>query len=125
MAQADEIFLRTQPSFSIWNCFLFRTNPKRKKSRNREFTPIEIHARVGSPNGAHMTAEAIRTELRAHRPFRVRTADGKLVSVPHADFATLSPSGRTLIIFKEDDSYEVLDVLLISAIEASGPQKEV
>lgn len=67
-----------------------------------------------------MTAEALRTELKAHHPFRVQTADGKIVEVPHPDFATLSPSGRTLIVFNQDDSYEVLDVLLISALEASG-----
>lgn len=70
-----------------------------------------------------MTAEAIRTELSAHRPFRLRTEDGKVFSVPHTDFATLSPSGRTLIVFSGDGSYEVLDVLLISAIETSGPNK--
>jgi hypothetical protein len=71
-----------------------------------------------------MTAEAIRTELRANRPFRLRTADGKVVDVPHPDFATLSPSGRTLIVFNKDDSYEVLDVLLVAAIEASKEKKD-
>ena len=71
-----------------------------------------------------MTAEAIRTELQAHRSFRLRTSDGKVVDVPHPDFATLSPSGRTLIVFNKDDSYEVLDVLLISAIEAPGTKPQ-
>jgi hypothetical protein len=71
-----------------------------------------------------MTAEAIRTELSSHRPFRLRTADGKVIPVPHADFATLSPSGRKLIVFNSDDSYEVLDVLLISAIETNRATNE-
>jgi hypothetical protein len=69
-----------------------------------------------------MTAQAIRAELQANRPFRLRTADGKVVNVPHPDFAILSPTGRTLIVFQPDDTYEVLDVLLISAVEATGPK---
>jgi hypothetical protein len=69
-----------------------------------------------------MTAEAIRTELQAGRPFRLRTADGKIVAVSHSEFAILSPTGRTLIVFNTDDTYEVLDVLLISALESSRPQ---
>jgi hypothetical protein len=68
-----------------------------------------------------MTAEAIRAAQRAHHPFRLRTADGKTLEVPHPDFATLSPTGRTLIVFNPDDTYEVLDVLLITSIESIRP----
>lgn len=68
-----------------------------------------------------MTAEAIRTELQAGRSFRLRTADGKIVEVSHSEFAILSPTGGTLIVFNRDDTYEVLDVLLISALEGSRP----
>jgi hypothetical protein len=68
-----------------------------------------------------MTAEAIRAALRAHLPFRLRTADGKTIEVPHPDFATLSPMGRTLIVFNPDDTYEVLDVLRITALESIRP----
>ena len=67
-----------------------------------------------------MTAEAIRNQLQMGRPFRLRTADGQTVSVPDPDFALLSRTGRTLIVFLEGESYEVLDVQLISAIEAAG-----
>jgi len=70
-----------------------------------------------------MTGEAIRTELWTHRPFRLRTAEGISVLVRHPDYAMLSPSGRTLIVFREDDSYAVLAVPLISAIEAAGRTK--
>ena len=69
-----------------------------------------------------MTAEAIRNQLQMGRPFRLRTADGKTVSVPRPDFALLSPTGRTLIVFHKGDSYEVLSVQLISSIEGSGPK---
>jgi len=57
-------------------------------------------------------------------PFKVRTADGKTVSVPHPDFAAISPSGRFLYVYYDDDSSETLDVFLISAVEVGpAPQK--
>ena len=37
-----------------------------------------------------MTADAIRTELRMRRPFRLRTADGMTVSVPPNDLRIAS-----------------------------------
>ncbi|MBM3851708.1 MAG: hypothetical protein FJ399_00970 [Verrucomicrobia bacterium] len=63
-----------------------------------------------------MTAADIRTALHSNRPFKVRTADGKVIKVPHQDFAALSRNGRTLVVMTEK-TWEVLDVLLISAIE--------
>lgn len=67
-----------------------------------------------------MTAEAIRNQLQLGRPFRLRTADGKTVSVPRPGFALLSPGGKTLILFHKGESYEVLSVQLIAAIEVAG-----
>ena len=63
-----------------------------------------------------MTADDIRTALHSNKPFKVRTAVGKVIKVPHQDFAALSPDGRTLIVMSEK-TWEVLDVYLISAIE--------
>ena len=54
--------------------------------------------------------------MHSNRPFKVRTADGKIVPVPHQDFAALSPNGRTFVVMT-DEAWEQLDVRLISAIE--------
>jgi len=67
-----------------------------------------------------MTSAAIRTALHSNRPFKVRTADGKTIDVPHQDFAALSKSGRTLVVMTPDDTWEVLDVFLISALETEA-----
>ena len=44
-------------------------------------------------------------------------ADGRTFDVPHPDFAAPSPSGRTVIIFREDDSYSLLDLLLMTELD--------
>jgi len=44
-------------------------------------------------------------------------ADGRTFDVPHPDFAAQSPSGRTVIVFQEDDSYSLLDLLLMTELD--------
>jgi hypothetical protein len=52
------------------------------------------------------------------RPFTVYLASEKAFAVPHTDFAALSPTGRTLIVFrKDDDACDLLDVPLIARLE--------
>jgi len=51
------------------------------------------------------------------QPFRVHMANGKSVDVPHPDFMHLSPTGRRLIVDQMDDSFEIIDVLLITSLE--------
>lgn len=51
------------------------------------------------------------------QPFRVHMANGKSVDVPHPDFMHLSPTGRRLIVDQMDDSFEIIDVLLIASLE--------
>jgi hypothetical protein len=67
-----------------------------------------------------MTPDEIRQALHSNRPFRVRTSDGKVVDVPHQDFAALSPDGRTFVVM-QDRGKEVMDVPLITAIELPLP----
>ena len=59
------------------------------------------------------------------RPFTVYLASEKAFAVPHVDFAALSPTGRTLIVFrKEDGVFDILDVPLIARLEVqetAGP----
>jgi hypothetical protein len=44
-------------------------------------------------------------------------ANGKSVDVPHPEFMLLSRSGRKLIVDKPDDSFEFIDVSLVTSVE--------
>ena len=50
-------------------------------------------------------------------PFRVHVANGKSVDVRHPDFMHLSPTGRRLIVDRPDDTFEIIDVLLVTGLE--------
>jgi hypothetical protein len=69
-----------------------------------------------------MTTEQFRATIRLQpfRPFTIRMADGRSFSVEHPDFVALSPTGRTVIVFQRDDSYSVLDLLLMSELEVAA-----
>jgi hypothetical protein len=69
-----------------------------------------------------MTGQQIRSLYNAtpFEAFRVNMANGKSVDVPHPDFMHLSPTGRRLIVDKADDTFEVIDVLLVMSVETLG-----
>ena len=50
-------------------------------------------------------------------PFRVHVANGKSVDVPHPDLMHLSPTGRRLIVDRPDDTFEIIDVLIVTSLE--------
>lgn len=66
-----------------------------------------------------MTTEQFRStlHLQPFRPFTIRMADGRTFDVAHPDFVAQSPSGRTAIVFQPDDSYSILDLLLMTELE--------
>ena len=43
--------------------------------------------------------------------------DGRSYYVKHPDFMARSPSGRTMIVYGDDDGFIVLDMLLVTALE--------
>lgn len=50
-------------------------------------------------------------------PFRVVTADGAEFQVPHPDFAATKKHGRYLLVLHEDDeSFDIVDVALITRL---------
>ena len=55
------------------------------------------------------------------RPFTIHLADGRTFLVPHREFISYSPSGRTLIVYQEDESFSILDLLLVTELEVHGP----
>jgi len=66
-----------------------------------------------------MTIESLAQALHSQpfRPFRVHMASGRHLDVNHPDFIARSPSGRTAIIYKEDETFEVIDLLLVASLE--------
>jgi hypothetical protein len=69
-----------------------------------------------------MTAQEFRSVFEAlpFRPFKVHLADGREVAIRHQDYALLSPTGRTLIVYQDDDSFQVLDLMLATGVAVNG-----
>ena len=57
------------------------------------------------------------------RPFTIHMGDGRVFLVKHRDFISHSPSGRTVIVYDNDDSFSILDMLLVTELEVHPPAK--
>ena len=66
-----------------------------------------------------MTTEQFRATLHQQpfRAFTIRMADGRAFHVAHPDFVALSKTGRTVIVFEQDEAYSVLDLLLMTELQ--------
>ena len=53
-------------------------------------------------------------------PFNIRLADGRSWHVPHRDFVALTP--RRVIVGAEDDSWSVIEPLLIVSLDSMPPR---
>jgi hypothetical protein len=69
-----------------------------------------------------VTIEAIKESVHAQpfHPFGLRLADGNVVKVAHPDYIAFGPKGRTVVVYGADDSFRVLDVMLVIALERNG-----
>ncbi len=56
-----------------------------------------------------MTIQQLRSAHRAaaFQPFTIHMADGRTFPVPHPDFLSMSPSGRTVIIYQENEEFSI------------------
>ena len=79
------------------------------------------------PTDHPMSIDQLRARIKARPfvPFTILSADGRSYIVPHEDFVSLSPSGRTVIVYTGEDSHVVLDGLLIAGLEFSAPHETV
>ncbi len=70
-----------------------------------------------------MTIEQVRNVYNAQpfQPFVIHLADGRHVPVRHRDFIMPAPSGRTLIVYQPDDSFNMIDLLLVTDLEVGAP----
>jgi hypothetical protein len=70
-----------------------------------------------------MTAEQFRQvrEANPFRPFTIHLADGRTFRVPHCDFVSQSPAGRTILVYRGDNAFSILDLYLITELEVHAP----
>jgi hypothetical protein len=70
-----------------------------------------------------MTADQLRAMRDANpfRPFIIHLADGRAFAIPHRDFVSQSPGGRTIIVYGSDESFSVLDLFLVTELEVQPP----
>jgi hypothetical protein len=70
-----------------------------------------------------MRHEELRKLLRAQpfRPLTIHLPEGRRVPIVHHDFAVLSPDGRTLLAYEPDNSFNMIDVMLIASVEVGPP----
>jgi hypothetical protein len=63
-----------------------------------------------------MTIEQIRNvyNAQAFQPFIIHLADGRQIPVRHRDFIMPAPSGRTVIVYQPDDSFNIIGLLLVT-----------
>lgn len=66
-----------------------------------------------------MTIDQIRRlyEAQPFRPFVLHLADGREIPVAHREFMASAPSGRTVIVYQPDDSFNIVDLLLVTDLE--------
>jgi hypothetical protein len=64
-----------------------------------------------------MTAEQLRAMAHPFRPFTIHLADRRALTVPHRDFVSQSPGGRTIIVYRSDESFSVVDLYLVTELE--------
>ena len=72
-----------------------------------------------------MTLEQLKRVIQGNpfRPFTIHMGDGRVFLIKHRDFISHSPSGRTVIVYDNDDSFSILDLLLVTELEVHPPPK--
>jgi hypothetical protein len=70
-----------------------------------------------------MTVEQLRNVHRAtpFRTFTIHIADGRSFLVRGRDFLSHSPNGRTVVVHVDDETFSVLDLLLMTELEVHAP----
>ena len=56
------------------------------------------------------------------RPYRIHMADGRFLDVHHRDFVARSPTGRIITVFNPDETFEIVDLLLVASLEILNGQ---
>jgi len=72
-----------------------------------------------------MTVEQLRRlyEAEPFSPFLIHLADGRKITVRRREFLATSPSGRTIIVYQPDDSFNIIDLLLVTSLEVKNGRR--
>lgn len=72
-----------------------------------------------------MTVERIRQAYSEppFQPFTLHLADGREIDVPHREFMAVGPGGGIIIVYRPDESYHVVDLLLVTDLHVSPLQQ--
>jgi hypothetical protein len=68
---------------------------------------------------SQVTVEQIRAAYGAQpfRPFIGHLANGRPVPVASGEFMLTAPSGRTIVVYPPEDSFNIIDLLLVTDLE--------
>ncbi len=69
-----------------------------------------------------MTTDQLRNLWKAEpfKPFVIHLADGRNVPVRHPEFLSRSPSGRTIVVHQPNETFNVIDLLLVTDLEVNS-----
>jgi hypothetical protein len=72
-----------------------------------------------------MIPDAIKTRLHASpfKTFTLRLGSGETYTVEHPELVSISPGGRHLILWVDDNRYVDVDVLLVESIQETNGSK--
>jgi hypothetical protein len=72
-----------------------------------------------------MRVEEVRRFYHAEpfRPFTLHLADGGEIPVRHREFIALAPSGRMVTVYQPDDSFNIIDLVLVTDLEVKQDMK--
>jgi hypothetical protein len=54
-------------------------------------------------------------------PFTIHLADGRSHRVVHRDYLSMSPGGRTVIVYHGDEAFSLVDMLLVTEVAVDAP----
>jgi hypothetical protein len=69
-----------------------------------------------------MTIERVKElyDAKPFQPFVIHLADGREIPVHHREFILSAPSDRTIYVTQPDDSFNIIDLLLVTDLELKG-----
>jgi hypothetical protein len=68
-----------------------------------------------------MTIDAVRKlyDAQPFTPFVIHLADGRKFPVRHREFMALEPAGRTVFVYQPDETFDLLDIMLITGLRVN------
>jgi hypothetical protein len=72
----------------------------------------------GKESETTVTIEQLRAAREANpfRPFTIYLGDGRSLRIPHRDYLSMSPGGRTVIVYQAGETFSIIDLLLVTEL---------